>query len=87
MLIAARKASNNSPTEAHSLGAPLRTDQLDLAEFVECCGYQLRHMMMGLIDRQTAVDGCQFLAEHGGFVEAFGQDACQEAMSRVWGAS
>ncbi|MDN5003816.1 hypothetical protein ACFQZO_23550 [Bradyrhizobium sp. GCM10027634] len=74
------------------MSAPLRhpvieAECLDIADFVECCGYQLRHMKMGLIDRQTAVDGCQFLAEHGGFVAAFGQDMCQRELSRVFAPS
>jgi len=74
------------------MSAPLRhpilgAQQLDLSEFVECCGYQLRHMKMGLISWQNAIDGCQFLAEHGGFLEAFGQDACQRELSRVFAPS
>jgi hypothetical protein len=63
------------------MNAPLRTVDLVIADFVECCEHQAWFFHEGWLPLQTAVDNLQRLAERWGLVEEIGQDELQRLIA------
>jgi hypothetical protein len=70
------------------VNAPIRNlavaPPVDIADFLECCSYQLWFIEKGWITKQVAVDAMQFLADAAGYVDEVGQAEIQRLMAQAF---